>query len=159
MRKIGLLSAAAASAFLITGCQSNPASTSTQGMYPASTTVLEIISQETQEAMRATQKLTKYRQQYNETLAYRQGSFEEDQILLDYIGKPEPLLNSIAIRYGYRYVEVGVKQDLPIMNFTKYETTPEQALVDVDAQLGTSADISLDKQQKLITLVYPNAAQ
>lgn len=159
MRNTGLLSAAIVSALMVTGCQTAPTSNSTQGMYAAPTTVLEIISQETQEAMRATQKLTKYRQQYNETLAYRQANFEEDQILLDYIGKPEALLSSIAIRYGYRYVEVGVKQDLPIMNFTQYQTTPEQALVDIDAQLGTSADLSLDKQQKLITLVYPTSAQ
>lgn len=156
MRKIGLLTAIATTAALMTGCQTAP---QTQGVYPASTTVLEIISQESQEAMRATQKLTKYRQQYNETLDYRQRNFETDQILLDYIGKPQSVINSIAVRYGYRFVEVGVKQDLPTMNFTRYETTPEQALVDIDAQLGTSAKLSLDKHQKLITLIYPNEVQ
>ena len=156
MKKTTLFAALSASVF-ISGCASTQVQT--QGSYPASASVMQIISQESQEAMRATQKLNKYRQQHNQTLDYRHRSFENDVVMIDYIGKPPAVLNSLAIRYGYRFLEVGVRQDLPTVNFTRYENTPEMLVMDIDAQLGDSGQISLDKQQKVITLIYPQVAQ
>ena len=156
MRNITLL-VAMASAVFVGGCSTT--TMQTKGGFPASTSVLEIISQESQEAMRATQKLTKYREQEFATMDYRQRNFEQDKIMLDYIGKPDAVLSSLAIRYGYRFVEVGVRQGLPTVNFTQYWTTPAQAVVDIDAQIGDSAQLSLDKSQKLITLIYPAVQQ
>ena len=146
--------ALATSTLVMSGCASTDIQT--QGGYPASTSILEIISQESQEAMRATQNLTKFRQQKIATLDYRNRSFEEDKIMLDYIGKPDAVLSSLAIRYGYRFLVVGVRQELPTVNFTQYWTTPEQAVIDIDGQLGDSAQLSLDKQQKIISLIYPS---
>lgn len=156
MKKIALV-AAITSSLVIGGCTTT--TVSTKGGYPASTSILEIISQESQEAMRATQKLTKYREQSFATMDYRQRDFENDKIMLDYIGKPESVLSSIAIRYGYRFLEVGVRQHLPTVNFTQYWNTPMQAVIDIDAQIGESAQLSLDKEQKIITLIYPAVQQ
>lgn len=156
MKKIALL-AAITSTLVVSGCATT--TMQTKGGYPASSSVLEIISQESQEAMRATQKLTKYREQSFATMDYRQRNFEEDKIMLDYIGKPDAVLSSLAIRYGYRFLQVGVRQHLPTINFTQYWTTPAQAVVDIDAQIGDAAQLSLDKNQKIITLIYPAVQQ
>lgn len=116
--------------------------------------VIQIVSQESQKALIAQQSLTKYKQKYNQMIAISQANFELDKILIDYIGKPEPLLNSIAIKYGYRFLEFGHKTNMPTVNFTKYHTTPSDALVAINAQLGELASITLDKEQKVITISY-----
>ena len=116
---------------------------------------LEIISQETQKAMNAQMMLTKYRQTYNETLGANYLDFSNDKIRLDYIGKPQGLLNSIAIKYGYRFLEQGYRTDnLPTVNFTNYYATPEDIVISVDSQLQQTANIALDKQNKTIILIY-----
>ena len=127
---------------------------SKSGVYPQTENALEIISQESQRALEAQKMLVKYRQQYSATLESRQRSFEEDQVAIDYIGKPQPLLTSIAIRYGYRFLEVGQLRDLGTVNFTNNWTTPENAVMVISAQLGNEATISLDKNNKVITLIY-----
>lgn len=117
-------------------------------------TALAIISQESQKALHAQQLLTKYAKHDAEMLAIRQADFDNDKIALNYIGKPDALLNSIAIKYGYRYIPVGDKRELPTINFNKYYTTPKDALALIDAQLNNTANIYLNKEQKLITLTY-----
>lgn len=102
----------------------------------------------------AQQVLTKYQQVKNSTLDVRQKNFETDKIVIDYIGKPRALLSSIAIKYGYRFIEVGQIKDLPTVNFTKIYTTPEDLLINLNAKLGDSASIAINKQDKIITLVY-----
>ncbi len=143
----------------MTGCATNQATYSKNvGVaYPSTESVLEIIATESQKAMNAAQQLAKYQDSYNATLDYRQRQFETDQVMIDYIGKPNTVLNSIAIRYGYRYIELGNPQELPTVNFTKYWTTPNNAVVNIDAKLGSQASIAVDKKQKVITLLYPNA--
>lgn len=125
--------------------------------YPTTESALEIIATESQKAMNAAQQLAKYQDSYNATLDYRQRQFETDQVMIDYIGKPNTVLNSIAIRYGYRYIELGNPQDLPTVNFTNYWTTPNNAVVNIDAKLGNQGSIAVDKKQKVITLIYPTA--
>ncbi|MGP9668691.1 DotD/TraH family lipoprotein [Psychrobacter sp. AOP31-A1-22] len=138
-----------------TGCSSGYKSKNVSGALPNTPNSLEIISQESQKALNAQKMLVAYREQYNNTLDYRRKSFTEDKVKVDYIGKPQPLLNSLAIRYGYRFLEYGVERDLPTVNFTDYWSTPENIVVNLSAQLGDQAGISVDKQQKVITLVYP----
>lgn len=144
----------------VVGCSTNQASMSHSNgsaILPSTEGVLEIISVESQKAMNATKQLTKYQESYNATLDYRQRSFDNDKIMIDYIGKPNAVLNSIAIRYGFRYIEVGEAISLPTINFTKYWTTPSDAIIDIDAKLGNSASLAVDKDQKVITLIYPTA--
>lgn len=141
---------------LTTGCATN-----NHGQMAASTSLpdtpntLEIISQESQKALNAQKMLVAYRDQYNNTLDYRQRSFSESKVKVDYVGKPQPLLSSIAIRYGYRFIEYGAERDLATVNFTNYWNTPENIVINLNAQLGEQASISVDKQQKVITLIYP----
>ena len=142
----------------MTGCSAKHTNLS-QNMatpYPVNESVLEIVGQESQKAMNAAKQLAKYQDVYNATLDYRQRQFESDPVMIDYIGKPNTVLNSIAIRYGYRYIELGKATMLPTVNFTKYWTTPNNAIVDIDAKLGNTASIAVDKKQKVITLIYPN---
>lgn len=144
----------------VVGCTTTPNQTTyrtSATALPSTEGVLEIISVETQKAMNATKQLTKYQESYNATLDYRQRSFDNDKIMIDYIGKPNAVLNSIAIRYGFRYIEVGEATSLPTINFTKYWTTPSNAIIDIDAKLGNSASLAVDKDQKVITLIYPTA--
>lgn len=138
-----------------TGCSSGYKTTNVSGALPNTPGSLEIISQESQKALNAQKMLVAYREQYNNTLDYRRKSFTEDKVKVDYIGKPQPLLNSLAIRYGYRFLQYGSERDLPTVNFTDYWSTPENIVVNLSAQLGDQAGISVDKQQKVITLVYP----
>ena len=142
----------------ITGCASTHSSLSKNmpTAYPVNESVLEIVGQESQKAMNAAKQLAKYQDSYNATLDYRQRQFDTDQVMIDYIGKPNTVLNSIAIRYGYRYIELGKATMLPTVNFTKYWTTPNNAVVDINAKLGSTASIAVDKKQKVITLIYPN---
>lgn len=117
-------------------------------------TPLNIIAKESQQALQAQQLLTKYRQMHSETLTTRQAKFYTDKMAFDYIGKPENLLSSIAINYGYRFIQVGNTKDLPTVNFTKAYGTPIDIVINVDAQLGGLANISINEQEKLINLVY-----
>lgn len=153
----GTTAVVSAMIFGLTACATNQEIRHSAAAYPSTQSVLEIISIESQKAMNATQQLSKYQESYNATLDYRQRQFDADQVMIDYIGKPNAVLNSIAIRYGFRYIEVGEATALPTVNFTKYWTTPENAVINIDAKLGDSAQIAVDKQQKVITLIYPSA--
>ncbi|OOR88638.1 hypothetical protein B0181_07940 [Moraxella caviae] len=115
---------------------------------------VEIIAQESQKAATAMQVLTKYRQAQSRTLDMRQASFENDKVYVDYIGKPRQLLASVAIKYGYRFIEVGNVRDLDTVNFTKVHGTPEDILINLNAKLGDTASIAINKQDKTITLIY-----
>ena len=153
MKKLPLTLLATTAIFSVVGCASlNPGID--RDMNIESYSPLEIISQESQKALQAQQILTKYKQNMNQTLDYRQRSFETDKIVVDYIGKPRNVISSIAIKYGYRFVEVGQPRDLPIVNFTQVYSTPEQLLINLNAQLGDQADLAINKNEKIITLVY-----
>lgn len=154
-KAVGIL--AVASTVALTGCTSNYASSSLsgKGLLPTTPNSLEIVSQESQKALAAQKMLVKYREAYSDTLDYRQRSFTQDKVVVDYIGKPQSLLSSIAIRYGYRYLAYGGERDLPTVNFTQYYATPENIIVNLDAQLGDSGNIAIDKTEKVITLIYP----
>lgn len=116
--------------------------------------VLSIISQESQEALNAQKALVAYREANNRKLALNSRVIETDQIVIDYVGKPQPLIASIAIEYGYRFVENGMRTELPTVNFTNQYVTPESALIDLAARIDPLASIAINKQDKIITLVY-----
>lgn len=141
-------------AAVTSGCASSYSGKNVSSALPNTPNALEIISQESQKALNAQKMLVAYREQYSNTLDYRRKNFSDDKVKVDYIGKPQPLLSSLAIRYGYRFIEYGVERELPTVNFTDYWSTPENIIVNLGAQLGDNAGISVDKQQKVITLVY-----
>lgn len=62
---------------------------------------------------------------------------------------------SIAIKYGYRFLGARYRTDnLPTVNFTDYNATPEDIAIAVDSQLQQTANIAIDKQNKTIVLIY-----
>lgn len=124
--------------------------------YEQPMSVLAIISQESQEALNAQKRLVAFRQADNKKLAIVNRDLETDEILVDYIGKPPQLISSIAIEYGYRFVEVGVRSQLPTVNFTNQYSTPEDILIDLSAKVSPMAAIAINKNDKIITLVYGN---
>lgn len=118
---------------------------------------LDIITQNSQEAYIAQQVLTKYRDAQAHIVAINNVDFKNDKIVIDYIGKPQQLLNSIAIKYGYRYLEYGKYSHTPTVNFTQYYTTPYDALVIINSQLQNTASVGVDLNQKMIVLSYNNS--
>lgn len=144
--------AVVSSVLLVVGCQSLQSIGYNKSLGLKTPAPLEIISQESQRAVNAQLSLLKYNQSYSDTLDTRQKSFESDAILVDYIGKPQSILSSIGIKYGYRYLERCNPQQLPTVNFTNYVATPEEIVVFIDAQIKKQADIAINKQDKTIVL-------
>lgn len=139
---------------LTTGCSSKLSGQSYSTAQVADMSPLAIVSQESQKALNAQKLLVKYKQAQNNRLAIQQLNFDTDKIVYDYIGKPQPLLSSMSIKYGYRFLEVCPFKELPTVNFTNYYTTPNDALIFLDSQLGDEAQILIDKQNKTLTLSY-----
>lgn len=139
---------------LATGCSSKFSNQTYHTQDVAQMSPLAIVSQESQKALNAQKLLVKYKQAQNNRLAIQQLNFDTDKIVYDYIGKPQPLLSSMSIKYGYRFLEVCSFKDLPTVNFTNYYTTPNDALIFLDSQLGNEAQVLIDKNQKTITLSY-----
>lgn len=153
MKKLPLLFITAATIFSVVGCTATHSGIN-RNVNIQTYSPIEIISQESQKALHAQQILTKYKQAQNQTLDYRQKSFETDKIVVDFIGKPRDVISSVAIKYGYRFIEVGNPRDLPIVNFTQVYSTPENLLINLNAQLQNQAELSINKNEKIITLVY-----
>lgn len=148
-----LLATTIISSLIMTGCATTQDTSYANGSI-SSYSPLEIVAQESQKALQAQQILTKFKQAQNATLDIRQRNFETDKIVVDYIGKPRNLLSSIAIKYGYRFLEVGTTRDLPIVNFTQVYGTPSDIIVNLDAQLQNQAKIAINENEKVITLIY-----
>lgn len=84
----------------------------------------------------------------------RNDDFENELVDVDYIGKPIPMLNAMANRYGYTLVEVGKRQDLRIINLRMKSVAPVEMLRNVALQMNYAADVILDKQTNTIRVVY-----
>lgn len=137
----------------LAGCQStNTLNSHEKTVYGTDASPLFIIAKESQKAQQATQLLTKYKETHNQNLKIKYHDFDNEKILIDYIGKPDDILQSIAIKYGYRYLPTCQNISLPTVNFYNYYTTPSHGLALIDAQLGEMASVHLDKNQKIITL-------
>lgn len=147
---------------VLSGCASNSLIgkeselLSIRSTYEQPKSVLSIISQESQEALTSQKRLLAFREADNKRLALNARLIETDKVMVDYIGKPQPVISSIAIEYGYRFVEMGVRKDLPTVNFTNVYQTPEVILNNLAAKIAPMASIAINKQDKIITLVYSN---
>lgn len=86
--------------------------------------------------------------------ASRQAAVDTDQVDIDFIGKPQELLQTFASRYGYTYVESGKRVDLKPINVWVRKATPINVLKDVGAQIDTGADVVLDKSTNTLRLIY-----
>ncbi len=86
--------------------------------------------------------------------ASRQAAVDTDQVDIDFIGKPQELLQTFASRYGYAYVESGKRVDLKPINIWVRKATPINVLKDVGVQIDTGADVVLDKSTNTLRLIY-----
>lgn len=92
--------------------------------------------------------------EHHAELALRQAQIDADRIDIDYIGSPQELLQTVANRYGYRYVEIGKRTNLKPINVRFDDTAPMELLRTVGHQVNASADVVLDKPERTIRLVY-----
>jgi len=84
----------------------------------------------------------------------RQAALDADEVDIDYLGKPQPLLEAVAYRYGYKYVETGKRGDLKTVNIRVAKRPVVEVLRDVGYQIDSGADVVLDKDAKIIRLIY-----
>ncbi|MCP2041876.1 defect-in-organelle-trafficking protein DotD [Neisseria sp. HSC-16F19] len=84
----------------------------------------------------------------------RQDDFQSELIDVDYIGKPIPMLNAMANRYGFSLVETGKRKDLRIVNVRMKSVAPVEVMRSLAQQMDYAADIVLDKQTSTIRVVY-----
>ena len=105
-------------------------------------------------AVQAQQELAAVTEEGRATTARKQVALETDTVDLDYVGKPQPLLESIAYRYGYRYVEAGKRADLAFVNVRVARQPVQELLRNISYQIDAGADVVLDKDAKIIRLVY-----
>lgn len=89
-------------------------------------------------------------------LSRKQAAMETDEVDVDYIGKPQELLQTFAYRYGYRYIESGKRVDLRTINVRVQKTPPIEVLRNIGYQVDAAADVVLDKNAKTLRLIYKN---
>jgi defect-in-organelle-trafficking protein DotD len=89
-------------------------------------------------------------------LTRKQQAIMTDQVDVDYLGKPQEILQSMAYRYGYSYIETGRRVDLRIINVRVAKAAPVEVLRSVGYQISYGAEVVLDKKSKAVRLIYKN---
>ncbi len=88
----------------------------------------------------------------------KQEMLQLDLIDVDYIGMPQELLQTIAYRYGYRYVEVGHRAQLRAINVKVKNVSPTDVLRTIGQQIDRQADVVLSLPSRTIRLTYKTPA-
>lgn len=91
-------------------------------------------------------------------VARKQEMLEIDLINVDYIGMPQELLQTLAYRYGYRFVEVGQRQQLRSINVNVKQARPVDILQTIGQQVDQRADVVLSLSSRTIRLQYKTPA-
>lgn len=84
----------------------------------------------------------------------KQAAFDSDELDVDYYGLPQEMLETVAYRYGYRYIEVGARTQLKPINIVIKKASPTEVLRNIGHQVDDAANIILDRNAKVIRLVY-----
>jgi defect in organelle trafficking protein DotD len=150
------LIAAIISGIMICGCASKKTPDKITELDPNSKEFIEsMFIQQSNEAVDAQQQYMMLVADNREQRQDKQNLLNSDTIdIVGYIGKPSTLLKSIANKYGYEYNEVGSIKNLPIINVDVKKQTPVEVLTNISYQVDRYADIVLDKDAKIIRLVY-----
>lgn len=116
----------------------------------------QIILEKVDSAVQAQRELAATTAEGQQQILRRQAALNDDEVDIDYLGKPQPLLEAIAYRYGYKYVETGKRADLKTVNIRAQKRGVVEVLRDVGYQIEGKggADVVLDKDAKIIRLVY-----
>jgi defect-in-organelle-trafficking protein DotD len=113
-----------------------------------------IIVKETTEAVQARRDLVAAMAEGQKQILRRQEMFGLDVLDIDYQGPPQPLLEALAYRYGYRYTESGERSHLQDISIHADKRRVLDVLRDLSGQIDTEADVTLDKPNKIIRLDY-----
>jgi len=113
-----------------------------------------VLIEKVDSAVQAQRELAVATQEGQALLLRKQAAFDNDQVDLDYIGKPQPLLESLAYRYGYKYVETGRRAELKTVNLRVARKPALEVVRDISHQIDGGADVVLDKDAKIVRLVY-----
>jgi defect-in-organelle-trafficking protein DotD len=105
-------------------------------------------------AVQAQRDLAAATQEGQALLMRKQAALEVDEVDIDYIGEPQPLLEALAYRYGYKYVETGKHTDLATVNLRVQKQRVPEVLRDVGYQISVGADLMLDETAKILRLTY-----
>ena len=135
------------------GCASNPQQPTTQDTEAFAS---KVISEKVSVAANAQRDYVALLNEDMAVLTRKQAALESDEIEVDFIGKPQELLQTFAHRYGYRYVETGRVSELRTININVARAKPIDVLQNVGHQIDNSADLVLDKDAKVVRLIYKN---
>ncbi len=87
----------------------------------------------------------------------KQNLFDNELVdIVDFIGKPNVLLKALSNRYGYEFNEVGTNKILPTITVDIKKQSPLEVLKMIGYQIDKVADLVLDKDARVIRLVYRN---
>jgi defect-in-organelle-trafficking protein DotD len=148
--KKGLVMSLAAAALV--GCATSPVPTGKDTEAFAS----RLIADKVAAAADAQREYIALGNEYKSVLFRKQAAIETDEVDVDYIGKPQELLQTFAYRYGYRYIESGKRIDLNTINVRMQKAPPIEVLRNISVQLSAVANIVLDKDAKTLRLIYKN---
>ncbi|WP_460199014.1 DotD/TraH family lipoprotein (plasmid) [Xanthomonas campestris pv. passiflorae] len=140
-----------AAGLMVAGCASNP---STKATTADSVQASRLIAEKVAVAADAQRQYVDLVRDDKVVLARRQAAIDTDAVDVDFIGKPQELFQTMAFRYGYQYVESGRRSELRTINVRVTRTAPIEVLRNVGYQLGTAADVELDKNSKTLRLIY-----
>lgn len=113
-----------------------------------------IITEKVNEAVQAQRELAAATQEGQAALVRKQAAFTVDEVDVDYIGQPQPLLEAIAYRYGYRYVESGKRTELATVNLRIRKERVPEVIADVARQVADGAEVVIDHNAKALRLLY-----
>lgn len=113
-----------------------------------------IIADKVSVASDAMQEYVAILNERNAHISLRQAQITEDQLDIDFYGKPQELLKALAIRYGYQYVEIGNWVDIKPINILANKMAAIEVLRNIGYQVNNQADVILDIPNKTIRLSY-----
>lgn len=138
-------------ALALAGCATKPTSEVTPD---SEAYARQIILEKVDAAVQAQRDLAATTAEGQQQILRRQAALDADEVDIDYLGKPQPLLEAVAYRYGYKYVETGKRGDLKTVNIRVTKRPVVEVLRDVGYQIDSGADVVLDKDAKIIRLIY-----
>ncbi len=136
----------------LAGCATKP--TAEQARADSEAHARKVIIDKVDMAVQAQRELAVATQEGKQMVLRRQAALTADEVDIDYIGKPQPLLESLAHRYGYKYMETGKRAELKTINMRVVKRPVIEVLRDIGHQIDSGADVVLDKDAKIVRVVY-----
>jgi defect in organelle trafficking protein DotD len=136
---------------VLAGCASKPVydpEEQTQGY------LMQMVDDKTSIAVNAQRELVALGYAEKELILKRQQMLDTDELEVDFIGSPKKLLEALATRYEYRFIETGKPVEFKPVSIRTGRRSVIEIMRDVGYQIDPVADIVLDKQDRAIRLIY-----